>query len=54
VVSSVKKESVTPAARRAAVLRVARSYSKAVRISEGQRRAIVGDEAYRSGYAPAR
>lgn len=49
-----EKETVTAAARRAAVKKVASSHSKAVRITEGQRKAIVGSKEYRSGHSPSR
>lgn len=51
MVSSVKRGPVTDAARRAAVERVAARHSKTVRITEGQRKAIVGDPEFRAGKA---
>lgn len=53
MVGSVRKEAVTPAVRRAAVKRAVASHSKAVRITEGQRKAIVTDKEYRSGRSPS-
>ncbi len=52
MVGSVKREAVTQAERRAAVQRVASSQSKTVRITEGQRKAIVSSEEYRGGHRP--
>ena len=49
MVRSVKKGPVTSEARRAAVQRVASAHSKTVRITEGQRRAIVGSADFRAG-----
>ncbi len=49
MVSSVRRGQVTEAAKRAAVQRVASTHSKTVRISEGQRNAIVRDKQFRAG-----
>lgn len=49
MVSSVKRGAVTQDAKRAAVQRVASTHTKTVRISEGQRKAIVGNKEFRAG-----
>jgi hypothetical protein len=53
MVSSVKRQPITSAAKRAAVHRVAASHSKRIRITEGLRKAIVGSSDYRAGRAPS-
>jgi hypothetical protein len=46
---TIQTRRVTPADRRAAIIRAAERQGRIIRISEGIRRAIVGSAAYRAG-----